>query len=139
MNTFLISGLRDRYARTVGELRSLEARRKALKADLVHLKATMRLCQADTDGIEPIAPQITRKWFSDGQCTRMAIDILREAGKPLLIREIASQIMERRRIPETDWRTFKGVCMSVRNGLRHHDGREVIGDSEHPRAWAIAP
>ena len=103
----------------------------------MHLKATMKLCQADTDGIEPIAPQIARKWFSDGQCTRMAIDILRRVGSRS-DREIAEQVMARRRIPDSDWRTFKAVCMSVRTACAIMR-REVIGDKEHPRAWSIAP
>ena len=140
-NAFLVSGLKEQYARTLGELRSVEARRKQLKRDMANLKATIKLCAADLDlsDIEPVAPKNAPRWFADGQCARTTVDILRTATGPLTVREIAIEAMRRRGIEASDdYRTFKGVCMSVRNALRHREGVDVVGTRERPKRWRIA-
>ncbi len=98
----------------------------------------MKLCQADEDGIRPIGPRIDRKWFSDGQCVRLAIDILREAAKPLTVLEIATEIMTRRGMPVDDRTAVKAACTNVRNGLNHHEGRDVVTCGGYPKRWRVA-
>ena len=135
-NSFLISGLRDRYARALGEVRSLDTRRKALKADLAHLKAVLRLCADDMDpsAIRAIRPvrKDRAQYFAD------ALNILRLESAPMTTREIAKRLLAARDIAITDeaLRPVEGAVLAC---MRRQEKAGVLSVKRNPNRWSIAP
>jgi hypothetical protein len=139
-DTYVISGLKARYARVLGEIRSLENRARKLKLDAVHLKSAIHLFaeELDVDAIEPIKPANARRWFGDGQCGRAVLDVLRTASEPMSVRDIAAEIMTRQGASTDDWRAVKAASWSVRDALKRRNGGLVVSSGTFPKLWALA-
>jgi len=93
----LICGLRRQYGKTLGLLRSASGDRVRLMADLAHLAAVIRMFRPDEDveAIRSIRPPVYRGATFGRQWARLALDVLREAERPLATREIAKRIAAR--------------------------------------------
>ena len=81
----VISALRAKRAELAGEIGAAEKRIAQLRADLVHLDATLRLFDpaADSAAIPARRPYRRRRWFSDGELPRRILDTLRTSPEPL--------------------------------------------------------
>jgi len=132
----LINGLRDRYARALGELRSLDTKRKALKSDLAHLRAVLRLCADDMDPSAIRAIRPVRKdrahYFAD------ALNVLRLEGVPMTTRAIAKRLLAARDIAITD-ESLRPVEGAVLACLRRQAKASVVSVQPSPNRWSIAP
>lgn len=114
-DTYLISGLTAKRAEVSGIIADLEKRIAQHRADLVHIDAVLRLCAPHVVP-EEIAPKAVRKrndWFKPGELARMVLDVLRIAPAPMIVRDIAVEVMQRRGLNTTDVRTGKLVTKLV--------------------------
>jgi hypothetical protein len=90
-----LSALRAKYAELAGELRQIEKRAEQLRADCDHITHTILIFDptAQPQDIQPKARRQSSSVFRHGEFARAVRDILRRAGKPMSLRDIADQIV----------------------------------------------
>jgi hypothetical protein len=138
-----VNALRNKRAAITGEIAMHDREIDRLRADLVHLDATMRLFDPDTDpGGIPALRRYPRRteWFARGEVTHRVYDALR-ANEIIWPREIAKTAMAEKGISETDKAMRKAI--SARFARVCYDltrcGRlERIGQGDEAR-WKLAP
>ena len=97
----VISALRDKRAELSGLIRDLEKKIGQHRADLLHLDATMRLFDPESqpETIRPRRQRVRNSWFDHGECARLVCDILRDAPAPMATADIADRLIEDKGIP----------------------------------------
>lgn len=94
--THVVSGLVERRARVAGELRKMQLRVMALKADLSAIDSCIRMFNAEY-AVEAIKPKVTLEknpaGLPKGAGSRMALDVLRQSGEALTAPELARRIL----------------------------------------------
>ena len=98
----VLSGLIAKRAEPAGEIEAAEARLRELRAALGHLDATILLFDPafPVVGIRAKQPRRGLHLFGSGELVRLVFGVLREAGEPLTIREIAEAVMRAKSLPE---------------------------------------
>jgi hypothetical protein len=86
----VITALVGKYRQLSGKLLVCERDAAAIRADLAHLDAAIRLFKADYDtgSIPPKRPYRPNRLFRKGTLSRNSMEILRPATEPLTAREI---------------------------------------------------
>jgi len=96
MNHYAFAALKTKRAELTGQITSLERQVKALKAQVAHLDATMRLFDPafDPRSVKPAkAPRL--HLFKQGELGRLILDTLRKTnGEPLSTAAIAEAVAE---------------------------------------------
>lgn len=137
----VVSALIDKYRRVAGELASLGRVAQALRSDLAHLEAAIRIFKSDCDPSElpPILPRRPNVVFGHGELARMAYDILRDAPDPMTSREIVAIAMERKGMVEPEERVLRGIVNSLNGCMENRvkAGTVVRHDGLGPRRWSI--
>jgi hypothetical protein len=99
-----VNALRNKRAEITGQIAMYEREIARLRAELVHVDATMRLFDPGTDpaAIEPLRrfPRRT-EYFARGEVTRRIYDALRDAPE-VRAQDIADQAMRDKGMPDTD-------------------------------------
>jgi hypothetical protein len=95
----VVTALRAKRAELAGEIQAAEKRVAQLRADLVHLDATLRLFdpKADPEAIPVRRPYRRRRWFSDGELPRRILATLRTSPAPLSASALAEMIVAQKR------------------------------------------
>ena len=138
-----VNALRNKRASIAGEIAMHDREIDRLRADLVHLDATMRLFDPDTDpGGIPALRRYPRRteWFAKGEVTRRVYDALR-ANEIICPREIAKAAMAAKGISETDKamrKTISARFARVCYDLTRRGRLQKIGQGEGAR-WKLAP
>ncbi|WP_411291614.1 hypothetical protein [Sphingorhabdus sp.] len=134
----VILALNRKYAELKGHLVRHNAEATKLRKSMAHVEATIRLFRDDYDvsAIAPIVPNKAVRWRSKGYGIRLAIDALREAGKPMTTQELAVLTMERAGIPY-DLQTARDVAASLRQSLKRRVGIGVVMVEGYPTRWAL--
>jgi hypothetical protein len=138
-----VNAIRNKRAAITGEIAMHEREIDRLRADLVHLDATMRLFDPGTNpGIIPALRRYPRRteWFARGEITHRVYDALR--GYEIVShRDLAKAAMAEKDIAETDKATrrhitarFNRVCYE----LSRRGRLEKLGDGDEAR-WKLAP
>jgi hypothetical protein len=71
-----------------------------------------------------------------GSATKLALDVLRLADRPLTVKEIAVEVLRREGHERPDTETITKVANTIGNGLRkRHQGGYVAHDSGWPAHW----
>jgi len=120
----VISALRDKRAELSGLIRDLEKKIGQHRADLVHLDATMRIFDPESqpEAIRPRQQRTRNEWFDHGECVRLVCDILRDAPAPMATANIASRLIAQKGIPAGDERSRALVQKTVLGSLNRADG-----------------
>jgi hypothetical protein len=121
-DTFAISALRRKRARMAGEIiqaQEIVARRTK---ELLAIDAVIRLFTPDTDPdmIAPIRPSSRGLFFQYRELGRLCLDALREAGKPMMLEQIAAYAMLAKGLPDD-----KHLRAQVINNVRQSLMRQV--------------
>src|SRR5437016_1072425 len=99
-----VNALRNKRAEITGQIAMYEREVARLRAELVHLDATLRLFDPGTDpaAIEPLRrfPRRT-EYFARGEVTKRVYDALRDAPE-IRAQDIADQAMLDKGMPDTD-------------------------------------
>jgi hypothetical protein len=136
--THVISALNRKYGELKGHLDRHSKEARKLRKIMAHVEATIRLFRDDYDvsGIAPIIPNKAVRWRSKGYGIRLAIEVMREAGKPLTTHELALLTMERAGIAY-DLDTARDVACSLRQSLKRRVGKGVVVVDGYPTRWAL--
>ena len=70
------------------------------------------------DRVRPSRPNVHKAPVAIGRISKTALDVLREAGKPLTISEIADELLARENVGEVDQQTHRRIRNSVDATLR---------------------
>ena len=110
-----IAGLLDHHQKEV----------QRLVSDLVHLDATIKLFSPDFNLNEIKRKQYRQyiRLFKQGDCYRLCLDALRNAGGPISTAAITDEIMARMGLQEEHRKT---VIDSVNNSLRYAEKGGIV-------------
>lgn len=140
-------GERDEKAQRIERIEKLVADLPALQErihKLDHLISAAELLLKERnpdwspDQVKPIRRNEYKSPIPLGAGSRMALDILRTATKPLTTREIAEEMLARVGVVDPDRATREKVQSNVDVALRHREGAVVKGDGGWPQRWCVA-
>ncbi len=141
----VVSALVAKRAELAGEIEAAEKRVARLRADLLHLDATLRLFDADAEplAIPPKRPWRRTGWFRNGELPRRVLETLRAAApEALSSHEITARIMADKGLEPGDARAVELIRKSVNAYLRGRakDGlvrRVAVPGSKRDARWRL--
>jgi hypothetical protein len=136
---YALSALRNRRASIASEIVQLEAKLRHCRESLVHVDATLRLLdpESEPESIPTKRPVKRVKLFRQGELGRMILGTLREADEALSTPQIVSAIIAKGGHGEGARRALGG---RVRGNLAYLQRRSVvvkIGEGREAR-WRLA-
>jgi hypothetical protein len=134
----VLFGLFRKYQSLLGSLKASEAVTARIKGELVILETTIRMfdVNADIKALAPVRRQSGPR-IPKGQCSRMALDVLRKANEPMTTREIVQRIMEAKGIPASDYKTARAFSSTVHNSLDRYPDSRVRRLPGSPCRWEV--
>ena len=136
MIDIVLVGLTNRRAYLYAEIQAADAALRKMLTDLDHLDAAIRLYDAGYK-----APKVRISRAKRVEFSRLALDLLREAKEPMLVRDITLQIMRRAGMDATDRRSFQYALDKVRVVLsrqRHTGTLRSIPAAGQLVLWEVA-
>jgi hypothetical protein len=133
----VLFALKRKYGLTLGQLRAAPVDRVRIMGDLGALARVIRLFEPECDvaAIAPIRVWSNRRGRNAPQWTRLALEVLRQANRPMGSREIARRITTQLGIK--DPRTLYSIECSLQVTL---DRRAAEGDlraETAPKRWSV--
>jgi hypothetical protein len=137
----VVTALRAKHAELAGEIHAGEKRIAQLRADLVHLDATLRLFDPSAKpGAIPTRRPCRRKgWFNDGELPRRILDTLRTSPEPLSANAITASVMAAKSLDAGDGATLIMIRKDVQSYLRRQSGAlvEPAGRTDRDGLWRV--
>jgi hypothetical protein len=137
--THVINSLRRKRAEVSGAIRDLETRIHALKRDLAHIDATLKMFDPNGEPktIKPVRPYRPRnRLFEPKELSIRVMTALREAdGNAAAVDAIAERIMADKGLKEPAGHMIRGVVAVALRGLRKR-GVVALSDETPPR-WHL--
>ena len=130
------------YARLGGELWRPKRPMAAIRAEIEHVAAVILMLEPDFDlaRIKPLRLNRSNPLFRKGQCSRLALEVLRGADRPITTREIALAVFKRLGVPHPSWLAMRNMVPAVHLTLRHWQGKTVEGERDNRVVrWALRP
>ena len=127
----VVSGLVARRSEMAGLIEHYMQEIKRVDADLKHLDATIKLFEPDYD-LRAIRARKHRKnnvYFKPGECTRLVLDVLREADGVLPTEDVALAVMGKKGLDSTDKDVVAFFKKAAITALRHQAKRGLVKDS----------
>lgn len=138
----VVTALRAKHAELAGENQATEKRLAQLRADLVHLDATLRLFDpnAEPGAILARRPYRRKGWFSDGELPRRILDTLRISPEPLSASAVTASVMTAKRLDTGDAAMLLMIRKGVQSYLRRQSGTLVhpAGRKARDSLWRVA-
>jgi hypothetical protein len=141
-DTHVVHALKEKRARLAGELIQARLRAFALKVDLDHVDACLRIFRAEIDPVT-IEPKTTfgksPAGLPKGAGTRTALEILRETGEPMSAQELAACVLQRHERP-LEPRSLDMMVKAIHgNFSRQKDGIISFDRTTYPGKWRLIP
>lgn len=138
----VVSALIRKRAELAGQIEHTQTVLRQLVIDLDNLDATLRLFQPDID-LEEIKPKPLppRHAAFKGEVSRVILDTLRRADRPMTAQELAQHVMAERGLNTADKRLVRLIGKRVGSSLRHHRAKGWVTsrESDGPHLlWEIA-
>jgi len=126
------------HAELCGKVDTNKKEAERLAESLAHVEAVLKLLDP-TYSLRPIA--IHRRklnpWFKRGTQYRYALDVLREAEKPLTTSEVVSRMLAAKGVTNASQDNIKMIFGSVRVSLQDRIGKSVTLHDGRPVKWSI--
>jgi hypothetical protein len=108
---------------------------------LAHVCVVIRMVEPEFDfrRIKPRKSYGTNPWFKRGEGLLTAIEVLREATKPLTMREIVLGILAKRRVTDFSREQLLVLTNTIRITLTRKKGKPLIAHGDKPRRWSVKP
>ncbi len=115
------------YAELAGKLKRPRRDAAKVRVDIEHVAAVILLLDPTFDlaQIRPIERYKPNPLFRRGECFRMALEVLREAGKPLTSKEVAMRMLQKRGVPEPKAGQIRHMAAVVHSSFRNHQNKAV--------------
>ena len=138
-DTHVLSALQDKYRRTKGQITALDAQAAQLRIDLDHIEHVIRLFQQDwREDNATIVPRKPSRWPKRGQGIQTALAVLREASKPMTVREIVLAVFERlgQPVPTKDELRLQVSTIGAR--IKQSEGKGIVAVDGYPTRWKLS-
>lgn len=129
--SFVISGLVSKRSELAGLIEQHVQEIDRLDALLRHVDATLKLFDPELD-LRSLPPKRFReenRIFRQGESSRLALDVLREADGPLNTVEIAQRIAAKKNLDDSQIKSVRDTILDAlrraeKRGLLSHVGRD---------------
>ena len=126
------------HAELGGKITDNKAEAKRLMQSMKHVEAVLKLLipgySARTIAVRRRVPN---PWFKRGTVWRSALDVLRQAEKPLSASEIAALMLVAKGVREPARDAVRDLESAVRSSLRNHNGKTVTRMDGRPERWKL--
>jgi len=110
----VVTGLIEKRREIAGRIEDLQRQLKIAVCDLDHIEASLRIFKPDLDltehGPRPVPPPHAA---FRGELTRILLETLRKAGKPLNTRDLTEVLMRERGLPLDDLKARQTMLRRV--------------------------
>jgi hypothetical protein len=85
-------------------------------------------------------PKVRNAWFSPGECSRLVLTVLREAGQPLSTRTLTETIMRAKELDPADDLTRAMIQQTILDTLGRSAGtiERLRGEAGQMAVWRLA-
>ena len=139
-NNPAVSALVKLHAYLGGQILENKKQAERLADDMRHVEAVIRMINPAYD-VRRIAVKRRRRgnaWFKRGTLFRAAVDVLRNAERPLTAREITERILAARSVTDATPKEIRDLVGGIQSSLRNHDGTTVESVGEGmPARWRL--
>lgn len=126
------------HAELGGKIKDNKAEAKRLMESMKHVEAVLKLL---IPGYNARSIAVRRRkpnpWFKRGTVWRSALDVLRQAEKPLSASEIAARMVTAKGVQEPAHKAVRDLEGAVRASLHNHNGKTVTAIGGRPERWKI--
>lgn len=135
----VISGLTAKRSEVAGHILKYEQQIAALRCDLAHLDATIKLFDPEFNlrGIRAKKIRTRNRFFENGECHRLMLEALRDCGGRASTGQLAATLVVRKGLGEEH---LNGVHHTLDGALRRAaaSGAVVaVGKGEHGNLWQL--
>ena len=127
------TALIEKRRELAGKIEDLQRQLKVTVTDLDHVEASLRLFVPDIDLIEygprPVPPPHAA---FKGEVTRVVLETLRKAGRPMNTRDLTEVVMRERGLPWDDLKTRRVILQRVGACLNSWKRTGVVKPSPGP-------
>lgn len=138
-NRYALAAMKDQRARLAGEIATLKKRLIWAEEQIRHVDAALQLLdpQLFPDLIPAKRPQKRIKLFRQGELSRLVVDTLRRAGKPLGTRAVVTALLAAGGHSES---ARAALAPRARGNLAYLQGRGTVTKSGKGSAvlWSLA-
>ncbi|MBN9555865.1 MAG: hypothetical protein J0H61_14550 [Alphaproteobacteria bacterium] len=139
----VVTGLIAKRAELAGKVEHLQAQVRQATVELDHIEASIRIFQPDIDmetlGTRPV-PAIHHAF--KGETTRIVLETIRTAGRPVGTTTITEAVMKARGLDRNDAAMFRLMSKRVGACLRHwergHGAIRSIAGPGQVKFWQLA-
>ena len=139
-NKYALAALKDMRAGFAGEIIDFKKKIKWREDQIRHIDATIEVFEPDfdVDSVRPKRPRKRVKLFKQGELSRMILDALRRAGKPIKTYDVVTAVMEEMGHGEN---SRSALAQRVRGNLAYHEKQAnniiKVGEGRETR-WRLA-
>lgn len=125
------------YAELGGKFLDNKAEAARLAESMKHVEAVLKLLQPgySVRGIS-VRRRRPNPWFKRGTVCRSALDVLREAEKPLTAREITNRMLAAKKVHGAALKAVQDLEGAVRGALKRREGALVMSAGMQAR-WNL--
>lgn len=152
--TNLRASLKKRFSQLKGQRAELVSRIEAVRRDAARLdemeaelpkfdrllEATELLLRDNDPDFDPEETPALKPWTHHipvpfGQCGRRGLKVLREANRPMSVRQVAQQVLAECDTSDPDKETLRRVQNAIEASFRKFQGRTVESSGKYPAQW----
>jgi hypothetical protein len=138
----VVTGLVAKRAELAGRIEAARRELEQLEADVGHLDGSIKLFAPDykLEGIRAKPPRRRNRFFTQGECQRLILEIFRDAAQPLSVVRLAEALAQRKGL-EPSPGVLEAVRKSALGAVKGLVGKGVIvpaGNDDTGRLWRLA-
>ncbi len=127
----------ERIKREVDRLDELEARIPQLEALITSAEMLLRDAHPDwkPEEAKPVQPWAHLLPVPFGSCGRRGMEVLRNADRPMTVREVALEVLRGVGCEDPDRATIQRAFNAIEASFRKHKGRTIESSGKYPAQW----
>jgi len=127
----------ERIQREQAKLPALEARIPKLEALIESAAMLLKDTSKDWEPEQtpPVRPFTHTLPVPFGSCGRRAMEVLRQATRPMTVRQIAREVLRQTGNDDPDRKVLQRTQNAIDASLRKHRGRSVESSDHYPTQW----
>ena len=139
-NSHVVSGLVNKRSLLAGEIQHHQKQADKLRGEFDSIGRAIKVIDPDyrLERIKPRRFKRRNRFFKTGECSRVVLEILRDAAWHYTTHEVAVKVAEARELDLDDvqFKAFVATVRTALNGLRARNIVKVTSRVDYPR-WVI--
>ena len=126
------------HAELGGKIKDNKREAKLLMQSMKHVEAVLKLLIPGYSARSiSVRRRVPNPWFKRGTVWRSALDVLRQAEKPLSAAEVVVRMLAAKGVQVPAPESARDLEGAVRAALRNHAGKTVCATGSRPERWTI--